>query len=367
MKQKRTNTQKHSVKRPNKTKKHLTAKRIILLPVCAIIVIVAGIVAYFANLAFNTYIGKGDKVRIYIPRGSTVDAITDTLTLRLGDDFGADVARLWRIRGGDPERAAGSYVITTGDKAWSVTNRLRVGAQTPVKVTFNQVRTLDDLATRISPNMAFDSAAFIDACSRVLPERGFTQPQFIGAFIPDTYDFYWTSTAERVVKRLAEQYDKIWNGSRRQKALTLGLTPIQVTTLASIVEEETAKPDERPLVARLYLNRLDKGMKLQADPTVKFAIGDFTIRRVTNTMLATQSPYNTYLNAGLPPGPIRIVETATIDAVLDAPEHDYLYMCARPDFSGYHNFATDYATHLANAKRYQQQLDERGIGITQKQ
>ena len=155
--------------------------------------------------------------------------------------------------------------------------------------------------------------------------------------------------------------DTFWNPDRIAKARELGLDPVGVTTIASIVAEETSKADERPKVARLYLNRLSRGMKLQADPTVKFAIGDFSLRRIGGSMLNIDSPYNTYRVKGLPPGPIRIVDPQLIDDVLNAPAHNYIYMCAREDFSGYHNFSTDYATHQANAKRYQAELDRRKI------
>ena len=154
---------------------------------------------------------------------------------------------------------------------------------------------------------------------------------------------------------------KFWNDERRKKAAKLGLSPEEVHTLASIVEEESNKSDERPVIARLYLNRLGKNMFLQADPTVKFASGDFAARRVTHDMTLSDSPYNTYKHRGLPPGPIRIVEAATLDAVLDAPENNYLYMCAKPDFSGYHNFTDDYRRHTINAVLYHPALTNRGI------
>ena len=202
---------------------------------------------------------------------------------------------------------------------------------------------------------------FLEACYEVLPDSGFDRPNFPAAFIPDSYEFYWSSTPANVVTRLLDYRNKFWTDERRSKAKSLGLTPTEVATVASIVEEETAKTDEKPKVARLYLNRIAKGIKLQADPTVKFASGDFSLRRITGKHLAIESPYNTYRIKGLPPGPIRVAAGATIDAVLNAPDHDYIYMCAKEDFSGYHNFAKDYATHQANARRYQAELNRRQI------
>ncbi|MDE7125694.1 MAG: endolytic transglycosylase MltG, partial [Muribaculaceae bacterium] len=172
---------------------------------------------------------------------------------------------------------------------------------------------------------------------------------------------YWTASPAAIVENLVDVRDRFWNDSRSAKARAIGLTPAQVATVASIVEEETAKADERPLVARLYLNRLEKGMPLQADPTVKFSLGEFGLRRITGAHLKVESPYNTYKYKGLPPGPIRIADRSAIDDVLDAPRHNYIYMCAKEDFSGYHNFATDYASHANNARRYRQALDRRGI------
>ncbi len=304
----------------------------------------------------------GDRpMRIYIRQGSDSETISKILTDSLGD-YGATVARIWQWRDGRPEVAAGSYVISKGDRAWSVVNRLRLGVQTPIRLTFNNVRTLGDLALRISAKMIWDSTAFINGCAEVLPAMGYDTPeQYIAAFVPDTYEVFWTDSPAKLIKRLTAVRDAFWTTERCRQAKALGLTAVQVTTLASIVEEETAKVDERPKVARLYLNRLAIDMPLQADPTVKFAIGDPTLRRITAPMLRTPSPYNTYLNKGLPPGPIRMPERATIDAVLHAPEHNYIYMCAREDFSGYHNFTDDYAVHTANGTRYRAVLDARGI------
>jgi len=315
--------------------------------------------AWGVSMAYKEY--SGAEVRVVIKEGSDRQAVLRTLRSQLGDDYGAVVARLWTWRSGDVSKAVGSYVIKPGDRAWSVVNRLRTGTQTPVKLTFNNLRTVEDLAAVVDARLSMSADDFLNACDSVLPASGYGKYEYAAAFVPDTYEFYYNAEPEHVVKTLVKNTKAFWNKERCDRAGALGLSPVQVATLASIVEEETADVSERPVVARLYMNRLEKGMKLQADPTVKFAIGDFTIRRVTAAMLDVKSPYNTYKVDGLPPGPIRIVEKATVDAVLDAPHHSYIYMCAKEDFSGTHNFATDYATHRANARRYQQALDKRGI------
>lgn len=352
-------------KAPKKNRKAKTAKgtrrRKVLLYIAAAVaaLIIAAGVWTWTTIA-RTYDGA-QPVRIYIPRGADSDDVSKILTDSLGD-YGATVARIWQWRDGKPEVAVGSYVISKGDRVWSVVNRLRFGAQTPIRLTFNNIRTLGDLASRISSKMTWDSAAFVNGCAEVLPAMGYDTPeQYIAAFVPDTYEAFWTDSPAKLIKRLTSVRDAFWTSERREQAKSLNLTPVQATTLASIVEEETAKGDERPKVARLYLNRLAIDMPLQADPTVKFAIGDPTLRRITVPMLRTPSPYNTYLNKGLPPGPIRMPERATIDAVLHAPQHNYIYMCAREDFSGYHNFTDNYAVHQANGVCYRAALNARGI------
>lgn len=314
------------------------------------------------------YINKAyegtEAVRIYIPSGATAEAVGDSLRRHLGDSFGGRVFKLWQMQHSETARAYGSYVVQPGDKAISVSRNLRFNRQSPVKVTFNNIRTLDQLAARISSQMAFESADFRSAVGELLPKAGFADTcQYTAAFLPDTYEFYWTAPAIEVVQNLLDTRNAFWTAGRRQQARALGLTPVQVATLASIVEEETNKTDERPLVARLYLNRVNSGMKLQADPTVKFAAGDFSLRRIGGEVLRTDSPYNTYMYRGLPPGPIRVAEASTIDGVLNAPAHDYLYMCASLDRPGYHDFAHDFATHRANARRYQEHLNRRGITL----
>ena len=335
-------------------------KKIRLIAAALILVALISAIIYAYNTVFSAY--DGAETRIYIPAGSDADAIADTLGLHTDRGFAARVMMLYNLRGGKPDKARGSYVVTPGTRAWSMASRLITGRQTPVRITFNNIRTLDVLAARISARMAFDADSFMVACNDTLPALGYASgPEFPAAFLPDTYEFYWTDSAPRVIATLVSYTDKFWSAERLGKAKALGLSPTEVATVASIVEEETAKADERPKVARLYLNRLDKGMKLQADPTVKFALGDFTLRRIYGSMLQVSSEYNTYVVDGLPPGPIRIPDRSTIDAVLNAPHHDYLYMCARADFSGYHDFAVDYDTHISNARRYRAALDKRNI------
>ena len=327
-------------------------------------VIAVGVVLFIMSAVLFVYVTqryKGEPKWIYIEKGFTEKQLQDSLTVKLGADYGGKVYDLWSMLGGDILNSEGAYKIESGATAWSVARNVESGCQTPVKVTFNNVRTMEQLSQRVSKNMKFDETDFLRACDSVLGHEGFAPEEYPAAFFPDSYEFYWNATPEAVVEKFLKYYKKYWDGPKVEKAKAMGLTPVQVSTIASIVEEETNKSDERPKVARLYLNRIEKGMKLQADPTLKFAVGDFSIKRVLNEHIKVESPYNTYKHEGLPPGPIRIVTKASLDAVLDAPKHDYIYMCAKEDFSGYHNFAVDYETHKANAKRYQAELDRRNI------
>ncbi len=326
-----------------------------------LLLVLAGCAGLFVyNLAFTSY--EGEPVRINIPAGASAEQTDSIIRNALPTDIGGKVARLWKWSSKDASKAHGSYLVESGQKTWRIAQNIRRGRQTPVRVTFNNVRTLDKLADKIAGQLELTPQQFLDACDSILPGRGYKgKEQYPAAFLPDSYEFYWTASPATVVTRLAESRDKFWTSSRRSQAASLGLKPVEVATIASIVEEETASKAERPKVARLYLNRLAKGMKLQADPTVKFATGDFTLRRITAAHLRQESPYNTYLHEGLPPGPIRIPDKSTLEAVLNAPGHNYLYMCAKEDFSGTHNFAVDYSTHLANARRYQAALNKRGI------
>lgn len=330
----------------------------ILLAVIAVIIVIVAASVYFS------YIVKGydgnDTKWIYVTATMDDDDIASMLESELGTT-GKRAATLLSLTSADATRAHGAYMIEPGMSAVTIYRKLSRGAQTPVKLTFNNLRTINHLAARIGSRLETDSAAFIAACDSILPPKGFNRAGYAAAFIPDSYEFYWTASPEKIVNTLLGYRDRYWNDERRAKASKLGLTPVQVATIASIAEEETNDRGERATVGRLYLNRYEKGMKLQADPTVKFAVGDFSLRRITGKHLATPSPYNTYLNTGLPPGPIRIADAATMTAILDSKPHPYLYMCAKEDFSGRHNFATTYAEHQRNAARYHKALNSRNI------
>ncbi|MCE5205525.1 MAG: endolytic transglycosylase MltG [Porphyromonadaceae bacterium] len=257
----------------------------------------------------------------------------------------------------------GRYAISDGMTMVDVIRLLRSGKQAPVDLTFNNMRTVENLAGRISQQLMMDSLTLLNALenSANAQKYGFNDKTFVSMFIPNTYEVYWDTSVENLLNRMKKEYNAFWNESRRDKAKNLGMTPVEVSILASIVEEEATYADEYPAVAGLYLNRLTKGMRLEADPTVKFAVGDFSLRRILYKHLEVESPYNTYKNTGLPPGPIRIPSIRAIDGTLSPQKHDYLFMCAKEDLSGRHNFATTLAQHARNARAYQQALNEKRI------
>lgn len=268
-----------------------------------------------------------------------------------------------KIKGYPQRMKSGRYAFRKGQNTNAMVNMLLAGNQVPVEVTFNNLRFMPDLAAKVAADLAPDSAALMACLTSPLvwEKYGFDVHTFHAMFIPNTYQMYYTSTPEQFVARMNKEYHRFWNDRRLAKAKALGLTPVEVITLASIVQEETIKADEKPVVAGLYLNRLRKGMLLQADPTVKYAVGDFGLKRVLNKHLEMDSPYNTYKYVGLPPGPINFPEISSIDAVLNATEHNYLFMCAKEDFSGYHNFARTLREHNNNANKYRRELNRRRI------
>lgn len=257
----------------------------------------------------------------------------------------------------------GCYVIHPSENIYHVFSRLYRGYQEPINLTIGSVRTLNRLAGSVGRQLMIDSTEIVTLINDTNFQRklGYNIETLPAFFIPNTYEVYWNMTAQDFMERMQKEYQHFWNQSRIQKAQALNMTPVEIATLASIVEEETNNTAEKPDVAGLYINRLHRGMPLQADPTIKFALQNFALRRITNADLNVNSPYNTYLNTGLPPGPIRIASPTGLDAVLNYTKHDYIYMCAKDDFSGTHNFASNYNDHLKNARKYWNALNKRKI------
>lgn len=257
----------------------------------------------------------------------------------------------------------GKYAVFPTDNILDIYLRISRGRQTPVNLSFNNIRTREQLARRIGNQLMIDSAEIATLLfdSIYCAGRGYTPITIISMFIPNTYEMYWNINADNFFSRMQKEYDKFWNKERVNKAKQIGFTPEQVITLASIVEEETNNNAEKPIVAGLYINRLHRGMPLQADPTIKFALQDFSLKRIYDKHLNIDSPYNTYKYSGLPPGPIRIPSVKSIDSVLNYAHHNYLYMCAKEDFSGTHNFASTFSEHQKNAQKYRRALNNRKI------
>ncbi len=252
----------------------------------------------------------------------------------------------------------GRYILNSNMNNLETIRYLRLGKQEPVMITFNNVRLIPELSKKITRNIAITPEAFEAEVIRFAMNNNycFNKDNVLAMFIPNTYEVYYDVSPEELMERMYQEYRKFWNEERMAKAGALGLTPIEVSILASIVQAETVKREEAPVIAGLYINRLKKGMLLQADPTLVYAAGDFTLKRVLNEHKEIDSPYNTYKYKGLPPGPINMPEIYFIDAVLNYKPTNYLYMCAREDFSGYHNFASSLTEHNRNAARYQQAL-----------
>ncbi|MGL5937736.1 MAG: endolytic transglycosylase MltG [Phocaeicola sp.] len=300
---------------------------------------------------------------IYIDRDDTIDSVRTKIiavahpkTMR-GFDY------LSKYSNYSEQIRTGKYAISPTDNMQKLHRRLLMGYQTPVKVTVPSTRTIDKLIQSVSRQLMLDSVeiAQLITDTAFCTSLGCTEKTVATLFIPNTYEVYWNTTAEKFVERMKKEYNRFWNEKRLAQAKALDLTPEEVMILASIVEEETAYNPEKATIAGLYLNRLKKGMLLQADPTVKFAWQDFALRRILHKHLLIDSPYNTYKYVGLPPSIIRIPSIIGIESVLNYEPHNYLYMCAKEDLSGKHNFATTLKQHSENARKYQRTLNQRKI------
>ena len=308
---------------------------------------------------------KGNAVvrehELFVSARASYQTLTDSLmpVIRHHAAFGIYARRLGLAQSFKP----GHYVLRPGMNVIEIVRMLKLGVQTPVRVTIQNVRTPAQLAQRLSRQLDADSTAWMAALTskQLAGEVGFDSVTLFSMFIPDTYEFYWTVSPQDFVHRMKREYDRFWTPERDARRQRSGLSRLEVMTLASIVYEETRKTDEMPRIAGVYINRLRRGIPLQADPTVKYAMQDFALRRILYKHLKYPSPYNTYVNKGLPPSPICMPGKNAIEAVLDFEKHDYIFFCARPTFDGYHNFARTLSEHNRNARAYSAELNRRKI------
>ncbi len=341
----------------SKWKKYLSFAFILIL------VLVASVIAAVWFIVFKPNVSVKSDTFLYVKTGSSFQNVIDSL--EKNNIIENTKTFLWvaELKKYSNKIKPGKYLIKPGMNNNELVNMLRSGNQVPVVIEFNSIRTAEQLAGRISQQIEADSLSIITILydTTYLNSKGFDQFNRISVFIPNTYEIWWNTSAQQFYDKMLNEYKKFWNESRMQKAKNLNLTPNQIIALASIIEQETAKNDEKPRVAGVYINRLKLKMPLQADPSLIFAAGDFSIRRVLNSLKEIESPYNTYKYAGLLPGPICIPSISSIDAVLNAENHNFVYFCAKDDFSGYHNFAVNYNDHLINARKYQAALNRRKI------
>ena len=348
-----------------KKKRKFGLKKIIiwLLAFTLLAAIAVGYLAYHYVFKTNINLTREEITYLYIPTGSSYE---DVVSMLKQEDLIIDTKTFkWVAKQKNyPNHVrAGRYRITAGMNNNELVNMLRSGAQQPLNITFTNIRTKEQLAGHIALRIEADSASIINLLNNdeVMSKYGLDSESAALLFMPNTYEFFWNTSAEQLLQRMHREYHRFWNENRLQKAAAMNMTPVEVGVLASIVQQETTKADEMDRIAGVYINRLKRGMPLQADPTVVFAHRDFAMTRVLKRHLEIDSPYNTYKYRGLPPGPITLPSPAAIDSVLEYEKHEYLYFCAREDFSGYHAFARTYQQHLINARRYQQELNRRNI------
>ncbi|MDO9152213.1 MAG: endolytic transglycosylase MltG [Paludibacter sp.] len=320
---------------------------------------------YLGFLFFAPNIQKksDEKAYLRIPDNSTFEHVIDSLELNANVFSTISFRQASKFLGYGQKIRPGRYELKNGMNNFQLIRKLRSGNQTPVRLTFNNIRTKEQLAKRLSTQLMADSVQIVNLLNDTafLSVNHLNPYNSISVFIPDTYEVFWDLDATEIFERIMKEYNKFWTNERKMRAASIPLTQTEVSILASIVEEETNSKRELPIVAGLYINRLKKDIPLQADPTVKFAVGDFSLKRILIEHVLKISPYNTYRNTGLPPGPIRVASVNGIDAVLNYTHHDYVFMCAKETLNGEHNFAVTWNEHQQNAKKYQQALNERKI------
>ncbi len=334
-----------------------------LLYILGGLAMLVGIAGYLRFFASNTTFNENEKW-VTIPSGSTFEDVKKIMAPYINGMGGFE--NMAALRRYDKNVKAGRFLLEKGMGNFGLVAALRHNR--PVKLTFNNQERLEDLCVRFSQQIEPDTTQLIKVFRDTvfLKENGFTKENVIAMFIPNSYEFYWNVSAEKFRDKMLQEYKRFWNDDRLAKAEKLGMSPVEVITLASIVHKETVKKDERPRVAGAYLNRLTQGMPLQADPTVIYALklqsNDFTqvIKRVLYADLSIDSPYNTYVFVGLPPGPIAMPDISAIDAVLNPEKHNFIFFCASVDRFGYHEFASSYAEHQVNAKRYADWINSTG-------
>lgn len=331
-----------------------------LTPVAVCVLAILGIVYFY----FFASMSKMDKdANIFIDKDDNIDSVMckiEPVATKTGMTGFNTVARLLNY---DKGIRPGMYKLKPSTGALSFVRKLRNGQQDFLMLTIPTARTMEELSRKLDGKIQADSAEYMKVFtdSAKIASYGFTKETLPAMFIPETYDFFWTDNAEKVLDRMSKEHEKFWTDERKQQAKNIGLTPVEVATMASIVDSETNIKEDKPIVAGVYLNRIKKGMKLQADPTVKFAVGDFTLRRILFRHLEIDSPYNTYKYEGLPPGPICIPSKEGLEAVLNAAKHEYIFFCASPKFDGTHIFAKTNEEHMKNARAYQEALNQRNI------
>jgi len=318
---------------------------------------------YLAWQVFGPTVSAPDGKYFYIKTGSVYEEVKTSLTEKkiISSPFFFDL--LAKQVKYNRSVKAGRYQVKNGMSVFNLIRMLRSGNQAPVNLVITKLRTKEDLAQKLAANFEADSSAFANCMnkSELLKAWHLDSNTFMTAVIPNTYTFLWNTAPEKIFNKLVKEKEKFWNEERLAKARALNLSPEQVYTMASIVEEETNAAADKGKIASVYLNRMNKGMKLQADPTVKFAMKNFGLKRVREKHIAYISPYNTYLNSGLPPGPVCTPSPKTIDAVLNVPATNYIFFVAKPDWSGLSNFAESYEEHQVNAKNYHRFLDSVNI------
>lgn len=340
------------------SKKLLSAK--FLIPAALCLVAICGITVFY----FFASMSSSDRdAKIFVDADDDIDSLLVKVEPYTTSTGRSGFSILINHLGNENMVKPGMYLLKPGTSAFSFFRKLRNGQQDFLMVAIPTARTTPELAKKLDGKLLADSAAYMKVFSDSvkIAKYGFNKETITAMFIPETYDFFWTDTPDKILDRMHKEYEKFWTDERKAKAQALGLTPLEVSALASIVDGETNIDADKPVVAGVYLNRLKIGMKLQADPTVKFAYGDFTLRRILNKHLAVDSPYNTYKYAGLPPGPISIPTISALEATLNPKQHEYIYFCASPKFDGTHIFAKTWEEHLANARNYQAALNERNI------